>query len=599
LTNYDSAFYYYHKAIYIKPSSLHEIVLQNAAINNIGNVHRRMENYDSASYYYDIAISRSKLLELRNLEAVVLKNYGIVYTKLGDFKAAQDAFEQSLSISNKIKLKRIIQLNYALLSNLFEQKNDYKNALLYYKMFSHVRDSIYSQEHINMIRHYETEFDYEVAAKENALELKNTAEKNLSIKKHENLITIYLASIICLVIFIVFMLYLFRTNKRAKDNFKNLNKILEEKVKVRTKHLDKEIEEHKLTTKKLIKSKEKAEESDRLKSAFLANMSHEIRTPMNGILGFTNLLLEPDLSSENSVKYIGIINKSGHRMLNTINDIIDIAKIDSQQMQLTKGVVNITKLMSELFSFFEVNCKEKGIKLILNNFKESRDIVIKTDKTKFNSIMINLINNAIKYTDKGAITIDCIKDEKELKFSIKDTGIGIPLNRQSAIFNRFEQADVSDKRAQQGSGLGLAITKSYIEMLDGEISLESVEDLGSTFYFTLPLNNTEIQSENAIESEQKSEPTDKEKVITPTKKIKILIAEDDETSSVLLLSILKKTNCEIIRSFNGAETVELCRKNPDIDIIVMDVRMPEINGYIATKKIREFNKNVFIIASEK
>jgi PAS domain S-box-containing protein len=344
--------------------------------------------------------------------------------------------------------------------------------------------------------------------------------------------------------------------------------------------------------KELIQAKERAEESDRLKSAFLANMSHEIRTPMNGIIGFSNLLQSSDLSSDEMTTYIDIINKSGQRLLDTINDIIDISKIDSQLMIVLVEEVNAMELINDLYDFFIIQCKEKGVKLTLNDFILNNTLILKTDKTKFNSILTNLIKNAIKFTEKGEIEIGCSVKEGFYEFYIKDTGIGIPKDRQGAVFNRFVQADIEDTRAMQGSGLGLSIAKAYAEMLNGEIRLESKENIGSTFYFTLPIVN-----EFAKEKEFKdNEPEVTNKKLKKNKKLKILIAEDDITSSLYLKTILQDKNHDILCSYTGKETIDIFKNNPEIDIILMDIKMPEIDGIEATKKIRELDKNVFIIA---
>ncbi len=239
----------------------------------------------------------------------------------------------------------------------------------------------------------------------------------------------------------------------------------------------------------LIRAKEKAEESDRLKSAFLANMSHEIRTPMNGILGFTTLLNEPDLTGEERQEFIKIITKAGERLVDTVNDLIDVSKIETGQMKVVYGMVNVEEELESLYSFFVPQAREKSLNLSLNMmiFEECKWLY--SDRNKLNSILTNLIKNSIKYTDTGDIEIGCSKVGEYVQFSVKDTGIGVPENRLNAIFNRFEQADFTDTHAFEGSGLGLAISKAYVEMLGGKIWVESEVGKGSNFYFTIPLND--------------------------------------------------------------------------------------------------------------
>jgi len=243
----------------------------------------------------------------------------------------------------------------------------------------------------------------------------------------------------------------------------------------------------------LILAKEKAEESDRLKSAFLANMSHEIRTPMNGILGFTHLLQKPDPTGKKQKKYIDIIQKSGNRLLNTVNDIVDISRIESESVEISTSEVDINKQLEYFYSFFEPEATKKGLQFILKNDLPEKNSIIKTDLEKFNSVLTNLIKNAIKFTNQGVIELGCKnkinQDFNELEFYVKDSGIGIPDDRMDAIFERFVQADIEDKDAVQGTGLGLAISKAYIEMLNGKIWVESKVGKGTVFYFTIPEQN--------------------------------------------------------------------------------------------------------------
>lgn len=252
-----------------------------------------------------------------------------------------------------------------------------------------------------------------------------------------------------------------------------------------------------MKTKELIKAKEMAEESDRLKSAFLANMSHEIRTPMNGILGFTNLLKKPSLTGEKQKHFIDIIDKSGKRMLNIINNIIDISRIESGQMEMLIVDTNINKQIQYLYNFFKPEADAKGLEFKFDNDLPAEIALVKTDKEMLYAILTNLIKNALKYTEKGTVEFGYKMGHNQgaqvLEFFVKDTGIGIPKDRIDAVFRRFIQADIIDKDAYQGAGLGLAISKAYVELLGGRIWLESREEdfinniKGVTcFYFTLP-----------------------------------------------------------------------------------------------------------------
>ncbi len=331
-----------------------------------------------------------------------------------------------------------------------------------------------------------------------------------------------------------------------------------------------------------------------MKSAFLANMSHEIRTPMNGILGFTELLKEADITDEEKSEFIDIIEKSGNRMLNLINDIIDISKIESGMMSVSLSLVNIQELLKYICSFFAPEVESKGMKLICSDLNLHKDFTVETDREKLYAIMINLVKNAIKYSEQGAIEIGYLLDGAELKFWVRDTGIGIPEDCQEAVFERFVQADISNPMAKQGAGLGLAITKAYVKMLGGRIWLESKLGVGSVFYFTLPIernDNKQDDFENLFINGEKMELT--EQIIS---KIKVLIVEDDEASTKLLVANLQKHVGIILIAVSGEEAVELYKNNPDIDLILMDIQLPNLDGYEATKEIRKISDDVVIIA---
>lgn len=340
------------------------------------------------------------------------------------------------------------------------------------------------------------------------------------------------------------------------------------------------------TNEELFKSKERAEESDRLKSAFLANMSHEIRTPMNGVIGFARLLKRPNLPVEKMNEYVNVIEKSGMRLLNIINDIVDISKIESGLMSVTISDVNIDEQLDYIYAFFKLEVEQKEIQLIKTPFTK-QDVIIRTDREKVSAILVNLVKNAIKYTDYGSIEFGYSIKGDYLEYYVKDTGIGIAKDRQDAIFERFVQADVGDVKVLEGAGLGLAISKAYVEMLGGKIWVESQQGKGSTFYFTIPYR--------IVDSEKSSLSLSTEHENT-AKGLKVLIVEDEESSRLLLAEIMERYSSTILYAKTGAAAVEICRQNRNIDLVLMDVKLPEMNGYEAAQKIREFNPKVVIIA---
>jgi PAS domain S-box-containing protein len=345
----------------------------------------------------------------------------------------------------------------------------------------------------------------------------------------------------------------------------------------------------------LLKAKEKAEESDKLKTAFLANMSHEIRTPMNGILGFAELLKEPNLTSDDQQKYIRIIERSGVRMLKIINNIVDISKIEAGLMDIKIQDSNINEQIDYIYTFFKPEVEAKGMELIHKEALPLNEAFILTDREKVFAILTNLVKNAIKYSEKGCIEFGYvitggIVSPDTLTFYVKDTGIGIHKDKIDIIFDRFRQVSEGSTRNYEGVGLGLSITKAYVEMLGGKLWVESEEGIGSCFYFTLPFKTV---SKVATKKQRDLAPEKNEIHVAD---LNILIAEDDEAAEWLLKMTVKPYFKSLFVARSGSEAVEICRSHPEIDLILMDIRMPDMNGYEATKKIRASNKNVIILA---
>lgn len=353
--------------------------------------------------------------------------------------------------------------------------------------------------------------------------------------------------------------------------------------------IGRDITRRKLLEAELLKAKQSAEEKDHLKSAFLANMSHEIRTPMNGILGFSDLLTNPSLTKDQLQEYVEIIQQSGKRMLGVINDIIDLSRIEAGLMHVENAESNINEQLDHLYKFFKPEAGAKGIELRLNKLLSAPDATIITDREKLFAILTNLIKNAIKFTQAGSIEFGYVlksdNDPAVLEFYVKDTGIGIRKGEIETIFERFSQIDIENGLTHQGAGLGLAITKSYVELLGGQIRVVSEEGVGSTFYFTIPY---------VIENQDSSSQV--EVVNNMAGGLTILIAEDDETSALLISTMVKSVASQILTVLNGDQAIEALQKNPDIDLILMDIKMPIMGGYEATRKIRQFNNDVVIIA---
>ena len=340
---------------------------------------------------------------------------------------------------------------------------------------------------------------------------------------------------------------------------------------------------------KLTLTLQKAEESDRLKSAFLANMSHEIRTPMNGILGFSQLLLKENLSQEKKEKYIDILTQNGKQLLEIIDNIIDISYLEVNQLKVNLSIFSIQKLFDDLQLFFAIDknrYKKDHLEIIFDNTISLEQDQICSDHGKIKQILINLINNAFKFTEKGTITISSRIERALLYITVEDSGIGIPSEKQNIIFERFGQVENIYTRQFGGAGLGLPISKGLTELLQGELSFESKEGIGSQFEFHIPINRND------------------EKIITTKSKTisyiwnnkKILIVEDVDTSVTFLKELFDKTNAEITVCYDGQEAIDICQSGYIPDLILMDLQLPKVSGIEATSIIRKTLTTTPIIA---
>ncbi len=339
----------------------------------------------------------------------------------------------------------------------------------------------------------------------------------------------------------------------------------------------------------LTAAKDHAEESDRLKSAFLANISHEIRTPMNGILGFSEILKDPHLTGEEQEEFISLIQKSGNRMLNLITELIDISLYDAGETTLQITDTPVNALLHDLYAFFKPESEVKRLSLNCTCALSDEESTIETDSGKLTRILTSLIQNALTFTSTGTIDFGYTRIGSSLEFYVLDTGIGVPAAMQQKIFERFRQADDSLTRNYEGSGLGLSISKAYVEMLGGTIQVESREGQGSRFSFTLP-NNWPRSSKMPPASSVIQKPAKTSPGMT------ILIAEDDDVCRLLLQENLIGENITILYAVNGKEAVEQVTCHPEITLVLMDIKMPVMNGLEATRLIKQQRPDLPVIA---
>jgi signal transduction histidine kinase/CheY-like chemotaxis protein len=349
--------------------------------------------------------------------------------------------------------------------------------------------------------------------------------------------------------------------------------------------------EYRAQNSELIIAKEHAEESDRLKSAFLANLSHEIRTPMNAIIGFADLLNMNELDDKTREKYVQIIQNSGNYLLSIISDIVEISHIEAGQVELNETEIDLHEFLDDVYSAFKVSVpknKNVVIKLVEENPRISRKI--KMDEVKLRQILMNLLNNALKFTEQGEICFGYkTSDDAELMFFVQDTGIGIAPENHQIIFERFRQVDAGKSKINTGSGLGLSISRAYVELMGGTIELISDLGKGSEFKIIFPYLQQNYQPKKVK----------KEEIIQPIysngQKV-IVVAEDDDINWYYIEEILSRYNYKLIRAENGKEAVDLCRENENVDLVLLDIKMPVMDGFEALEKIKGIKPKLPVIA---
>ncbi len=522
----------------------------------IGDVYSETGNYSMALCYLKEALTQFQETDSKSYISTVEYTIGVVLKKQGDYINASKHITKGLELAQMINYTLIMDYGYKTLAEIQAHLGNYKAAYENEVLFNKFHDSIYNSETTNKLKGLQMKFDFD--KKHQADSLQHAHENNINLLNLRKQKTYTGAGIAGLVMVILLLFFVYR-------NYKNQRK----------------------ATAEMAIARQRAEQSERFKQQFLANMSHEIRTPMNAVMGMTNLVLDSPLNDKQRF-YLEGVRKSSETLLHIINDILDLSKIEAGKMDLESIDFSLSDLLGQVKQTMQHKAEEKGLQLVVGIDSAMPDVCV-GDPVRLNQVLINLTGNAIKFTEKGSVTIRVEKgvSDTSLKFSIIDTGIGIPQDKLQTVFESFTQANASDTRRFGGTGLGLSISKQLVELMDGKISIESQEGLGTAFSFEIHCPEGSAERLN----EQKSMEQVDGSILDG---LKILVADDNEYNRIVTGDTLRsKAKVEIIEAINGLEVVDLLSQQ-DFDVILMDVQMPLMDGYEATRQIRNnfaFPKN--------
>lgn len=553
--------------------------------NSLGKTYQKVKRSDlalrslklAASYYsaaknsYGIADSYNAIAD--------------VYNSLGSYTRAKEYIDKAKELINPNETSNLSLDNLKLQSDYYLGIGNYLKSreLLadYIKRYQEVRNTLVNNQIAELSFMYESD---RVNQEKHLLEM-NLAIERLRVQKA--MIKQYAIAFFAIIFFVLLVVSLLfaRNYKRKGAELEALNTELNHI----NSHLETIVDSR---THDLLETLKKAQESDKQKSAFLANMSHEIRTPLNGILGFSKLLTDDSLTSSERNEYVGLINRRGRNLLQIVNDIINISLIDSGKVQVNNISFNLNQLMYDIYNVFtssDYDKRKPGIELKLSlSLSDSRSMIV-SDPNRIEQVVSNIIDNAFKFTVHGEIEYGyTVQPNNTIKFFVRDTGPGIPPEKVDIVFKRFNRTDEELAQGYTTTGLGLPICQGLVKLLNGKIWFETEVDLGTTFFFTIPFIPGKSENSSYVSRSSVQNISFKGRVI--------LVVEDDLISYQFIEALLRPTEAKILHAKNGEDAIEIVKIRSDIDLVVMDMRLPFIDGYEATVRIKSINPHMSIIA---
>ncbi|NOU16736.1 MAG: tetratricopeptide repeat protein [Bacteroidales bacterium] len=581
---YQEALVWFNKAIIIKNEINDTLNLANT-YESIGQVHEKIDNFSKAIEYYSEAL---------RLHQLIKNNYGVVedYISLASVNIKIKNYQKVYEYLSEIEKKAEHVENYIALKDSYKVLSDYNLAIgnpyqsrAMMLKYALMVERIFSKQVSDKLSELTAKHETEKKEYQNKFLQANLEIESVRFQRSKEVQFFFFIICIVFISLLIYTIFLLRKLRIKNYQVVQINKELN--------NLNVELEANTARkTKELTDALRKTEESDKLKSEFLANISHEVRTPMNGILGFAKVLENNELSAEDRRLYLDVINRQGRSLLQIINDIISLSKIEAGQMEIKNTACNINKKLDDLSLIFNNPTylyKKDGValKIVKTQSNEKSNIVI--DPVRVEQILINLIDNAYKFTSEGEIELGySFEKHNTIKFYVKDTGVGIPEDQLDKIFNRFYRHIQPNQPSHRGAGLGLSISKRLANILGGDLYVESIPNKGSLFYFVIPFTPAELIDNNTTSIPKKNTNYWPNKVV--------LVVEDDQISFQFIQAILKGSGLRLIHAKSGEDAVTICQSDEVIDLVLMDIQLPFMSGHEATKQIKSIRKNLTVIA---